>query len=69
MTGLLWAQATPPRILCWYLPPIIAVVCLVYSATRHEQWSLILRRAVRLACWISGFMVLIQVLLWGVHLL
>ena len=32
----------------WHLPLLIIVVSLVYSATRFEQWEMILREALRL---------------------
>jgi hypothetical protein len=31
----------------WHLPLLIILVSLVYSATRYDQWGLILREAVR----------------------
>jgi hypothetical protein len=31
----------------WDLPLMIAVVSLVYSATRHDRWDLILREALQ----------------------
>ena len=31
----------------WHFPLAIVLISLVYSATRYDQWSLILREAVR----------------------
>ena len=31
----------------WHLPILLVVVSLVYSATRHDQWKLILNEAAR----------------------
>lgn len=42
----------------WYSLPLIVVVSLVYSATRHELPRPIAGGAVRMAAWISGFMVI-----------
>jgi hypothetical protein len=53
----------------WFAVPLIVVVSLVYSATRHELMRPILAHAGRTAVWISGFMVVVFVLLsllsWG----
>ncbi|HET6879325.1 MAG TPA: hypothetical protein VFI31_04190 [Pirellulales bacterium] len=40
----------------WYALPLIVVVSLVYSATRHELPQPIVSGAVRMAAWICGFM-------------
>jgi hypothetical protein len=45
----------------WYVVPLIVVVSLVYSATRHEAMGPILRHAVRFAVWIVSFMALVLV--------
>ncbi len=42
----------------WYALPLIVVVSLVYSATRHELPAPIAEGAVRMAAWISGFMLI-----------
>ena len=31
----------------WHLPFLVVLVSLVYSATRYDQWNLILREAAR----------------------
>ena len=53
----------------WYAAPLIVVVSLVYSATRHELIQPILANAARTAVWITGFMVVVFLLLsllsWG----
>jgi hypothetical protein len=53
----------------WYSAPLIIVVSLVYSATRHELMQPILAHAARTAVWITGFMVVVFLLLsllsWG----
>ena len=40
----------------WFALPLIVVVSLVYSATRHELPRPIMAGAVRMAAWIGGFM-------------
>jgi hypothetical protein len=50
----------------WYALPLVVVISLVYSATRHEMIQPILAHAVRLAVWIAGFMAGIFVLLWAI---
>jgi hypothetical protein len=42
----------------WYALPLIVVFSLVYAGTRHEQMQPILQHALRLALWVTGFMVL-----------
>ena len=41
----------------WYIFPLIVVISLVYSATRHEAPVPILVHSIRIALWIAGFMV------------
>ena len=69
MIVLLWAQALKAESPYWYLLPLVAVVSLVYSATRHEELSLVWRRAVRLAIFILLFMTITLAILWGIQLL
>lgn len=45
----------------WYAVPLIVVISLVYSASRHESPELIVRRSFRLALTIGGFMLLVLV--------
>ena len=47
----------------WYAVPLIIVISLVYSATRHEKMNQILAHAGRLGAMITGFMVVIMVAL------
>ena len=47
----------------WYVIPLAAAISLVYSATRHEAWPLIWRRAGRLFATILGLMVLSSAIL------
>ena len=53
----------------WQLLPLVLVVSLVYSATRHEQWSLIWRRTLRLSVFILAFMATTLAILWGLQTL
>lgn len=50
----------------WYAVPLIVVVSLVYSATRHELAGPIISGATRMAAWICGFMLVGFVLLFAV---
>jgi len=47
----------------WYALPLIVVISLVYSATRHEAMHAILAHAARLGLMITGFMAAILVVL------
>ena len=47
----------------WYSLPLIVVISLVYSATRHEVMKPILEPAARFAFWIVGFMFVVFVVL------
>lgn len=40
----------------WYAVPLVVSVSLVYAATHHENMGPILRRALRTAVWILGFL-------------
>jgi hypothetical protein len=50
----------------WYAVPLIVVVSLVYSATRHELAGSIVNGATRMAAWICGFMLIGFVLLFAI---
>jgi hypothetical protein len=52
--------------LMWYSLPLIVVISLVYSATRHEAMGPILAHALRLGIMIAGFMAVILVVLWAI---
>jgi hypothetical protein len=57
------AQAAPiPRL--WFLPPLVVIISLVYSATRFESPERIVKRAARLAGTIFFFMGVVFALLW-----
>jgi hypothetical protein len=49
--------------LMWYSLPLIVVISLVYSATRHESLAPIFAHAVRLAIMIAGFLAVILAIL------
>ena len=60
MAGLLPLAAIN---LMWYAVPLVVVISLVYSATRHEETSAILTHAVRLGVMITLFMTAIMIVL------
>lgn len=47
----------------WYALPLIAVISLVYAATRHESMQPILQHALRFSISIIGFMVVVFIVL------
>ena len=47
------------------LPLLIVLISLVYSATRFDQWHLILREAVRWGLRLLAFLVVIVVILYA----
>jgi len=47
----------------WYAIPLILAISLVYSASRHENSTLILIRAARLVVTIGGFMLAVLAVL------
>ncbi len=69
MIAFLIAQVVNLASPYWYMLPLVAVVSLVYSATRHEEWSLIWRRAIRLGVFILVFMAVTLAILWAIQLL
>lgn len=40
----------------WHLPLVIILVSLVYSATRYDQWGLILHEALRWGVRLTSFL-------------
>jgi hypothetical protein len=50
----------------YFAVPLIVVVSLVYSATRHEYMPAIVNGAVRVALWITVFMLIIFAIIWVV---
>ena len=53
----------------WYSVPLIAVISLVYAATRHEYLRPILTHATSFAVWVIVFMLAILALLAVLSLL
>ena len=41
----------------WLLLPLVVVISLVYSASRHESWPRIWMLAMRLCLWILGILI------------
>jgi cytochrome c oxidase assembly factor CtaG len=60
---LLAAQLSLWKIDLWYAIPAIVAVSLVYAATRHEQMRPILYHAGRVAIWITGFLIVVSVVI------
>ncbi len=48
----------------WQLPPLLVVISLVYSATRHDDWPSIFREAFRWGYRMFGFLLLIGLSLY-----
>src|SRR5262245_34086717 len=69
MTEIAWAAHAGPNGTYWQILPLIVVVSIVYSATRHESWSLIWRRSLRLTVFIIVFMSVTLGILWGLQTL
>jgi hypothetical protein len=44
--------------LYWFVLPLVVVISLVYSASRHESWRLIWLHAARLGSWILGILLI-----------
>jgi hypothetical protein len=66
-TALLAHQFGPAHLpFYWHLPLLVVLISLVYSATRHDQWSAITREAVRWGLRLTMFLACIVVVLWGV---
>ncbi len=53
----------------WHLPVLIILVSLVYSATRFDHWSPILRDTFRWCLRLAGFLVSIAVVMYFLELL
>ena len=41
----------------WLVLPLVAVISVVYSASRHEAWPRIWSHSIRLGLWILGLLV------------
>jgi uncharacterized membrane protein len=52
----------------WHLLPLVLVISLVYSATRHEDWSSIRRHATSLFLYILVCLLVVFAGLFGLHL-
>ena len=48
----------------WWSIPLIAVISLVYGATRHEHVNQIILHAWKSAVWVIGFMLVIFAVIW-----
>ena len=48
----------------WHLPLVILLVSLVYSATRYDQWGLILHEVLRWGRNLTGFLLAVIVVLF-----
>jgi hypothetical protein len=59
----LFAAGALPFNRFWYLFPLILVISLVYSASRYETPTRILRRTTKLSLQITGFMAVVLVVL------
>ena len=53
----------------WHLPLVIVLVSLVYSATRYDQWGLILREALRWGVRLTSFLFAVIFVLFVVAIL
>ena len=47
----------------WYVLPLVAVISVVYAASRHESWRRIWWHSLRLGAWILGLLVVATALL------
>lgn len=48
----------------WWSVPLVAVISLVYGATRHENVREIVVHAWKSAVWVVSFMALIFIVIW-----
>lgn len=46
-----------PANVYWLVLPLVMVISLVYSASRHESWPRIWIHAARLSLWILGILI------------
>ncbi len=49
----------------WHFPVLIVAFSLVYSGTHHDRWDRILREAAGWVVKITGFLVAVGVVLYG----
>ncbi len=52
----------------WHLPILIVLISMVYSATRYDQWDLIIREAFRWGLRLTGFLLAILGVLYLVSI-
>jgi len=62
--AVLFAQGASPLLYYVHVPVLLVLISLVYSATRFDQWNLILREAVRWGRNLLGFLLVIAVVLY-----
>ncbi len=48
----------------WHLPILIVIISLVYSATRFDDWRMILREALRWGLRLASFLLTIAIVLY-----
>ena len=63
--AVLFAQGASPLLYYVHVPVLLILISLVYSATRFDQWDLILREAVRWGLRLLLFLVVIVVVLYA----
>jgi hypothetical protein len=61
---MLFAQASSHLLYYVHVPVLLVLISLVYSATRFDQWNLILREAIRWGLRLLLFLVVIVVVLY-----
>ncbi|HKI37503.1 MAG TPA: hypothetical protein VKA46_36950 [Gemmataceae bacterium] len=61
---MLFAQASSHLLYYVHVPVLLVLISLVYSATRFDQWNLILREALRWGLRLLLFLVVIVVVLY-----
>ena len=49
----------------WHLPILLVIISLVYSATRFDDWPMILHEAIRWGVRLFIFLLVIAVILYG----
>jgi hypothetical protein len=64
--AVLFAQASSHMLYYLHVPVLLILISLVYSATRFDQWNLILREALRWGLRLLTFLLVIVVVLYVV---
>jgi len=62
---VLFAQASSHLLYYIHVPVLLILISLVYSATRFDDWQLILREAVRWGLRLLMFLVIIAVVMYA----